>query len=159
MKEVSAGGVVFRRREGQVEIQLIEDRFGKMTLAKGKMEPGETVEQTALREIEEETGIVGTLVAPLNVVSYLYENSQLGTINKEVHYFLVEAGDGTLQPQVEEITGVAWYSPEEAWRLQSASGYDNNDQVLLLAFNRLGIKAGPESIHSGDGADVRLNGK
>jgi 8-oxo-dGTP pyrophosphatase MutT (NUDIX family) len=143
LKEVSAGGVVFRRRDGKVEIQLIEDRFGKMTLAKGKMEPGETVEQTALREIEEETGIVGTLIAPLNVIAYLYENSQLGTINKEVHYFLVEAADGTLQPQVEEITGVAWYSPQEAWRLQASAGYDNNDEVLLLAFNRLDINVGP----------------
>ncbi|KIL34601.1 NTP pyrophosphohydrolase [Cohnella kolymensis] len=146
MREVSAGGVVFRRREGQVEIQLIEDRFGKMTLAKGKMEPGETVEQTALREIEEETGVVGTIAAPLNIVAYQYENSQLGTINKEVHYFLVEAMEGSLQAQVEEIKGVAWYSPDEAWRLQSSSGYDNNDDVILLAYNRLGIKAGPASV-------------
>lgn len=143
MKEVSAGGVVFRRREGHVEIQLIEDRFGKMTLAKGKMEPGETARQTALREIQEETGIEGTILAPLSVISYHYENSELGTINKEVHYFLVEAREGSLEAQVEEITGVAWYSPQEAWRLQSVSGYDNNDEVLRLAFDRLGIDAGP----------------
>jgi 8-oxo-dGTP pyrophosphatase MutT (NUDIX family) len=140
--EISAGGVVFRRRDGQLEIQLIEDRFGRMTLAKGKMEPGETVEQTALREIQEETGITGQLSAPLNVISYFYEHAQLGLIQKEVHYYLVEANSGELQAQVEEITGVAWYSPLKAWKLQSESGYDNNDEVLRLAFEKLGVEVG-----------------
>lgn len=138
--EISAGGVVYRRRDGQLEIQLIEDRFGRMTLAKGKMELGETVEQTALREIQEETGITGHLTASLNVISYLYEHARLGTVQKEVHYYLVEAGEGQIQAQIEEIKGVAWYAPLEAWRLQRDSGYDNNDEVLRLAFNKLGVQ-------------------
>jgi 8-oxo-dGTP pyrophosphatase MutT (NUDIX family) len=141
--EISAGGVVYRWRDGQLEIQLIEDRFGRITLAKGKMEQGETVEQTALREIEEETGIKGQLAAPLNVMSYLYEHAQLGTVQKEVHYYLVEALEGHLQAQVEEITGVAWYKPEAAWQLQRDSGYDNNDEVLRLAFGKLGFEVEP----------------
>ncbi|WP_239617431.1 NUDIX hydrolase [Cohnella mopanensis] len=139
-KEISAGGVVYRKRDGQLEIQLIEDRFGRMTLAKGKMEPGETIEQTALREIQEETGIIGRLVAPLQIISYVYEHAQLGTVQKEVHYYLVEAGEGQLQAQVEEITGVAWYEPTQAWQLQLDSGYDNNDEVLRLALEKLGVK-------------------
>jgi len=138
--EISAGGVVYRRHDGQLEIQLIEDRFGRMTLAKGKMEPGETVEQTALREIQEETGITGQIAAPLRVISYVYEHAQLGTVRKEVHYYLVEAGNDQLQAQIEEISGVAWYEPLEAWRLQHESGYDNNDEVLRLAYDRLGIE-------------------
>lgn len=139
-KEISAGGVVYRQRDGQLEIQLIEDRFGRMTLAKGKMEPGETIEQTALREIQEETGITGQLSEPLQVISYVYEHAQLGTVQKEVHYYLVEAGEGLLQAQVEEITGVAWYEPSTAWRLQLDAGYDNNDDVLRLALEKLGIQ-------------------
>ena len=59
MKEISAGGVVFRKVDGELQIQLIQDRYGKISLPKGKMEPGETIEQTALREIVEETGIEG----------------------------------------------------------------------------------------------------
>jgi 8-oxo-dGTP pyrophosphatase MutT (NUDIX family) len=52
MRRSSAGGVVVRRMEnGEWLVQMIADCFGKMTLAKGKMEPGETIEQTALREI------------------------------------------------------------------------------------------------------------
>ncbi|MFD0672098.1 NUDIX hydrolase [Cohnella sp. GCM10027633] len=136
-KEISAGGVVYRRRDGGLEIQLIEDRFGKMTLAKGKMEPGETIEQTALREIEEETGLVGELRDKLTVIGYTYEHATLGTVEKEVHYYLVEAREGRLVAQVEEITGVGWYDPDTAWRLQLEQGYDNNDDVLRLALDKL----------------------
>jgi len=140
MREVAAGGVVFRRKDGAVEIQLIEDRFGKITLPKGRMEAGETPEETALREIAEETGIRGRIIRPLAVVRYKYETADRGTIDKEVHYFLVEAENGDLKAQVEEITGVAWYAPPEAWRLQQTSGYDNNSQVLAEAFEELGIR-------------------
>lgn len=139
VKEISAGGVVYRRREDKLEIQLIEDRFGRMTLAKGKMEPGETIEQTALREIVEETGIEGRIVDSLQVIAYQYEHAKLGTVQKEVHYYLVEALEGRLKAQVEEITGVAWYEPSEAWRLQLDSGYDNNDEVLRAGLAKLDL--------------------
>ncbi|MBB6675382.1 deoxyribose-phosphate aldolase [Cohnella nanjingensis] len=138
MKEISAGGVVYRNRNGKVEVQLIEDRFGKMTLAKGKMEQGETIEETALREIREETGIVGAIRGPLSVIRYQYETADRVTVQKEVHYYLVEASEGALQAQVEEIKGVAWYAPEESWRLQRSGGYDNNDEVLRQALQKLG---------------------
>jgi len=143
MKEVAAGGVVYRKIGSALEIQMIEDRFGKMTLAKGRMEPGETVEETALREIAEETGITGRIAAPIAVVRYQYEAEGRGTIDKEVHYFLVEADGGSLQAQVEEISGVAWHTPAEAWRLQNAAGYDNNRDVLAQALTLLGIPPEP----------------
>lgn len=142
-KEISAGGVVYRKHGELLEIQLIEDRFGRMTLAKGKMEAGETIEQTALREIEEETGITGQISGPLTIIFYVYEHVQLGAIQKEVHYYLVEANSGQLEAQVEEIKGVAWYAPLEAWQLQRDSGYDNNDEVLRLALTKLGVEVGP----------------
>ncbi|WP_084423060.1 deoxyribose-phosphate aldolase [Cohnella thermotolerans] len=144
MKEISAGGVVYRNRDGRLEIQLIRDRFGKMTLAKGKAEPGETIEQTALREIREETGISGTIVAPLSVVRYEYESAEQVTVQKEVHYYLVEADRGTLRAQESEIAGVAWHEPGESWRLQLAEGYDTNDEVLRQALRRLGCEVGPD---------------
>lgn len=91
MREISAGGVVYRRFEGQPQIQMIQDRYGKITLPKGKMETGETIEQTALREILEETGITGSIVQPLETITYQFTLSGVGLIDKEVHYFLVEA--------------------------------------------------------------------
>jgi 8-oxo-dGTP pyrophosphatase MutT (NUDIX family) len=143
MKEIAAGGVVYRKKGAVLEIQIIEDRFGKITLAKGRMEAGETVEQTALREIAEETGIIGRIVQSISVIRYQYEAVNRGTIDKEVHYFLVEADGGELQAQVEEISGVAWYDPQEAWRLQLASGYENNNEVMARALFKLGIEVDP----------------
>lgn len=139
MKEISAGGVVYRRQDGKLHVQMIQDRYGKITLAKGKMEPGETVEQTALREILEETGIHGRIVEPVEVIAYQYTNAKAETVDKEVHYYLVEATDGALQAQVEEIRGVEWLEPEEAWRQQLESGYENNNSVLGSALRKLGF--------------------
>lgn len=140
MKEISAGGVVYRVRESKKEIQLIMDRYGKMTLAKGKMEPGETIEQTALREIREETGIDGTIIAPLERIGYQYTHAEWGVVDKEVHYYLVEATGGDLRAQVEEIGGVEWFDPSEAWERQKRSGYANNDSVLKKALEALRIE-------------------
>lgn len=139
-KEISAGGVVYRNTEEGLEIQLIVDRYAKISLAKGKMEPGETIEETALREIQEETGMIGKIIEPVDVIKYTYEHSSLGTVDKEVHYYLVEALSGDLQPQVEEIKGVAWYKPLEAWEKQKQNGYDNNDKILKQALQKLGVE-------------------
>ncbi|WP_160034355.1 NUDIX hydrolase [Paenibacillus sp. An7] len=139
-KEISAGGVVYRNTEEGLEIQLIVDRYAKISLAKGKMEPGETIEETALREIQEETGMIGKIIEPVDVIKYTYEHASLGTVDKEVHYYLVEALSGDLQPQVEEIKGVAWYKPLEAWEKQKQNGYDNNDKILKQALQKLGIE-------------------
>ncbi|MCD1261594.1 deoxyribose-phosphate aldolase [Paenibacillus athensensis] len=141
MKEISAGGVVFRREADELLIQLIQDRFGNMTLAKGKMEPGETVEETALREIGEETGIHGRIVGPLERIAYRFSDAVKGDVEKEVHYYLVEALDADVQVQVEEISDVLWLTPEEAWKRQLESGYDNNNVVLHKALARLGCRA------------------
>ncbi|WP_336771706.1 NUDIX hydrolase [Paenibacillus sp. MMO-58] len=141
MVEISAGGVVYRRNEaGLLQIQLIQDRYGKVSLPKGKMEPGETVEQTALREIAEETGMIGVIVKPIDQIKYQYHDANKGTVNKEVHYYLVEAVGGSLQAQVEEIRGVEWFDPLEAWRRQKQSGYENNNRIVAGALSLLGVK-------------------
>lgn len=140
MKEISAGGVVYRQNGGRIQIQLIQDRYGRISLAKGKMEAGETIEETALREILEETGIVGRIKDKLEMIGYQYTQAEKGVVDKEVHYFLVEAQSGELQPQIEEIRNVEWYEPEEAWRKQQESGYDNNHSVLRKALDKLGLQ-------------------
>lgn len=140
MKEISAGGVVYRRLEGRLEILLIQDRFGKITLPKGKMEPGETMEETALREIREETGITGRIIEPLERVEYQFTLPQKGAVTKEVQYYLVEASGGDLAAQIEEIRGVEWLGPREAWKKQLEHGYENNNSVLYRALIRLGIE-------------------
>lgn len=139
MKEISAGGVVYRRVNGAVQIQLIEDRYGKISLPKGKMEPGETAEETALREIAEETGIAGKITDVLETVQYTYTHPEKGEVDKAVYYFLVEAVGGELKAQTEEIRRVEWCDPGTAVRLQRKQGYPNNEIVLKRALDKLGV--------------------
>ncbi|RCX22757.1 ADP-ribose pyrophosphatase YjhB (NUDIX family) [Fontibacillus phaseoli] len=139
-KEISAGGVVYRNEGGQLQIQLITDRYGRLSFAKGKSEPGETVEETALREIREETGITGKIDALIDIIAYTYNHPVHGPVDKEVHYYLVESRGGQLRPQLEEIRGVAWYEPMDAWEKQLKSGYDNNDFILEKGLLMLGLE-------------------
>jgi 8-oxo-dGTP pyrophosphatase MutT (NUDIX family) len=139
MVEISAGGLVYRWEKDKLQVQMIQDRYGKITLPKGKMEPGETVEETALREIMEETGITGRIIEPITLITYQFVHSKAGLIDKEVHYYLVEAIGGTIQAQIEEIRGVEWLTPLEAWRQQKTAGYDNNEEVVRTGLKRLGI--------------------
>jgi 8-oxo-dGTP pyrophosphatase MutT (NUDIX family) len=140
MKEISAGGLVYRILEDELQIQLIQDRYGKITLPKGKMEAGETVEQTALREIFEETGIIGQIMEPIALICYQFVHPKAGQIDKEVHYYLVKAIGGTIQAQVAEIRGVEWLTPKEAWRQQKNAGYSNNDNIVRNAYQLLGLE-------------------
>ncbi|WP_442603689.1 NUDIX hydrolase [Paenibacillus sp. KN14-4R] len=139
MLEISAGGVVYRKVDNKLQIQMIKDRFGKMTLAKGKMELGETVEQTAIREIWEETGITSEIRDFLEMIKYQFTHPEKGVIDKEVHYFLAEAISGETVAQIEEIGEVHWLEPLAAWHEQLNAGYDNNDSVLRLGLQKLGV--------------------
>lgn len=124
MKEISAGGVVYRRTpEHGLQIQLIQDRYGKVSLPKGKMEPGETVEETALREIAEETGLQGRIVEPIDQIKYQYRHEAKGLVDKEVHYYLVEAtgvaaGAGRGDPRRRVVRAGGGLAPPEAVRLR-----------------------------------------
>lgn len=139
MKEISAGGVVYRKSRDKIELMLIEDRYMKASLPKGKQEDGETIEETALREIQEETGIIGKIIEPLETIYYSYFHPSLGPIQKEVHYYLVEAISGQLKPQIEEINKVDWLSSKELWQKQKSYGYENNLSVIKKAYQFLGL--------------------
>lgn len=138
MKEYSAGGVVYRKLQGRVEVLLIHDRFGKTTLPKGHLEDGETEKEAAVREVEEETGIAAEIVGdPLGIISFQFDVPGKGTITKEVTYYLMRAVSGETKPQVEEIRDVFWYSLDEATQIHLERGYDNNNVIIERAVNRL----------------------
>ncbi|EGL82677.1 NUDIX hydrolase [Caldalkalibacillus thermarum TA2.A1] len=137
MKEISAGGVVFKQEGSKIKVLLIEDRYHRLTIPKGKQEAGETLEQTALREIEEETGIKGEIIQPLTKVYYTYTDPKRGHIDKEVMYYLVKATSGEVEPQLEEINKVFWLDLHSAWQAQQENGYDNNDEVFKQAYTYL----------------------
>lgn len=111
VEETSAGGLVIDRTEHELRAALIarHDRRGRLvwSLPKGHLEEGETAEQAARREVEEETGIVGRVVAPLGVIDFWFiaENRR---IHKTVHHYLMEASGGELSDADAEVEQVAW---------------------------------------------------
>ncbi|GAA5157864.1 NUDIX hydrolase [Amycolatopsis dongchuanensis] len=107
--ETSAGGlVVDAGRERAVLIGRL-DRHGKLlwSLPKGHIEDGETVEQTALREVKEETGISARVLCPLGTIDYWFV-AERRRVHKTVHHFLLEAVGGELSDEDVEVTEVAW---------------------------------------------------
>lgn len=133
MKEISAGGVVYNIENGLIKILMIEDRCNKWTLPKGKNEDGETYEETAIREILEETGINGKIIKFLDKVKYEYYHPSANKIEKEVYFYLVEAYSEQIQVQFSEINSAHWLTLEEAWHKQRTYGYDNNLNVIKQA--------------------------
>lgn len=110
-EEVSAGGIVFRKDSGEVEI-LISKHSGHhgWVFPKGhvgdKIE-GETKEKAALREVEEETGVVGKILHPLSPIDYWYE-FRGEKRHKTVFYFLMEYQKGDIQNHDWEMEEVEW---------------------------------------------------
>jgi 8-oxo-dGTP pyrophosphatase MutT (NUDIX family) len=83
------------------------------TLPKGTPDPGETIEETALREVGEETGLEVRIVEPLSAIEYDFV--QDGTrIHKTVHYYLMEAVGGDLAHHDAEFERVRWVAFDEA---------------------------------------------
>lgn len=103
----AAGGIV-NNPEGDI---LFIKRLGKWDLPKGKMEKGESREESAVREIEEETGLKDVeLIKPINTTYHIYVERNGEKILKCTHWFEMNFnGEDTSKPQIEEgITEVAW---------------------------------------------------
>ena len=116
--EISSGGVVVRRSSQGYEVCLVND--GKYWgFPKGHIEPGETPEVAAMREISEETGLpLASLMlrAALPPSEYVYRRPNHGIlVFKRVHHFIVEApGGAELQPDPAEIADAGWFGFEDA---------------------------------------------
>ena len=78
--------------------------------------------------------MAGRLDKKLDVITYEYHHPVTGeTVNKEVHYYLVEAYNTEITVQLEEINDVHWHTAAEAWDLQRKRGYRNNDNVFRIS--------------------------
>ena len=126
--EKSCGAVVFRKYHGYIELLLIKHVVGgHWSFPKGHVEAGETEEQTALREIKEETGIDVELITTFReVVSY----SPKRDTTKDVIYFLGKAKNFQYTPQEEEIAQIKWVEINLA---HSFLTYDNDKQLVNKA--------------------------
>jgi 8-oxo-dGTP pyrophosphatase MutT (NUDIX family) len=127
-REFSAGGVVVKRLRGTWHVAAIHPRGrkpGVWALPKGNIAPGEDPAATALREVEEETGIQGTVVSKLGDVRYVYTWDG-ERIFKVVSFYLVRARKGRLGAIDEkfavEVDEARWLPLAEAPRLLSYGG-------------------------------------
>ena len=135
----SAGGVVYRRRNGSFEIALVgRSRAGIWGLPKGTPQPGETREETALREVREETGLEVRLIEPLGSIDYWFIAE--GTrFHKTVHYYLMEAIGGDISRHDLEYDLVAWFPIDKAVHRMT---YPNERGMVALAAERLAPSQG-----------------
>jgi 8-oxo-dGTP pyrophosphatase MutT (NUDIX family) len=134
--ETSAGGLVVDGidgpREGQVAALIGRiDRRGRMlwSLPKGHIEQGETAEQTAIREVAEETGIRGDVLAALGSIDYWFV-TEGRRVHKTVHHYLLRFLGGELSDDDVEVSEVAWVPLEE---LPSRLAYADERRLAEVA--------------------------
>lgn len=128
-REVSAGGIVFRRDDdGTPRFLLIRDSYQHWGFPKGHLEDGETPAAAALRETHEETGLeLLVTVGPIRVIDWHFR-FRGRYIHKFCHFFLFESPSGDANPQADEgITAVRWEHLDRALEVLS---YDNARGVL-----------------------------
>jgi 8-oxo-dGTP pyrophosphatase MutT (NUDIX family) len=134
-RATSAGGVVVRQGEAGIELVLGRRRRERdgatWSLPKGTPNADETIEQAALREVEEETGLQVRIVAPIGPIEYYFVQS--GTrIHKTVHYYLMEAVGGDMRLHDHEFDEVRWVARGEARQIMT---FPTEREVVELAWS------------------------
>jgi len=133
-KEVSAGGVVYRRADDGLEVVLASRRTrrGQLAwgLAKGGIEIGETREQAAIREVREETGLTADIEADLGDTKYMYVWDDI-RIRKTVHFFLMRHTGGDVEDRDDEMEEIRWFPMERA--IKRAAYRGERDMLVKAA--------------------------
>lgn len=136
VRETSAGGLVVAGLDGPREklcAALIgrTDRRGRLlwSLPKGHIEKGETAEETAVREVAEETGIRGRVLATLGSIDYWFV-TEGRRVHKTVHHYLLVSLGGELSDADIEVTEVAWVPLSE---LESRLAYADERRLAEIA--------------------------
>ncbi|AEF38332.1 conserved hypothetical protein [Mycolicibacter sinensis] len=136
MHETSAGGLVVDGIDGPREDQVAAligrvDRRGRMlwSLPKGHIEVGETAEQTAIREVAEETGVQGDVLAALGSIDYWFV-TEGRRVHKTVHHYLLRFSGGELCDDDVEVSEVAWVPVRE---LPSRLAYADERRLAVVA--------------------------
>lgn len=134
--KLAAGCVVYRHDPtGAPLLLLIHDKYGRWTLPKGHLEAGESDQEAAVREVLEETGVVGELGVLVARIVYTVRSKRGLERIKQVTFFLLRADSSDARPQAEEgISAAEWFAPEEALE---RIGYPQVCNVLAQAITML----------------------
>jgi 8-oxo-dGTP pyrophosphatase MutT (NUDIX family) len=132
-REISAGGVVYRRDGDEIEIVLASRRTrrGELAwgLAKGGIEDDESMEDAAVREVREETGLLAEIEASLGETRYFYVWGDV-RIRKTVHFFLMRHTGGDIDDRDDEMEEIRWFPLQRALK---RAAYRGERDVLVRA--------------------------
>lgn len=122
--QVSAGGVIFRRNKELIEIAMVSTKNGAVwCLPKGLIDRGEKPEETAVREVKEETGLNGKIIEKLGEITYWYYLKEENVkCKKTVHFFLMEFMCGDISEHDWEVDTVSWFPLDEAIKKATYKG-------------------------------------
>jgi 8-oxo-dGTP pyrophosphatase MutT (NUDIX family) len=131
-RAVSAGGVVLSEPAPDAQVALVARRSARgelqWTLPKGTQEAGESIVATALREVQEETGLEVELLAELDTIDYWFVWAPEQTrYHKFVHYFLMRAVGGDLSLHDREMEEARWFQMDQA---HAAMAFANERKLL-----------------------------
>ena len=117
----SAGGVASRPGEKGLEVAIIKtSEEGRWQLPKGIVDPGETPDQAALREVREEAGITCELIEPIDTIEYWFVGSYDGPkkrYHKKVSFFLMKYLSGDVADHDHEVSEARWVSFDDALKM------------------------------------------
>ena len=155
VREISSGGVVYRRHKGAVEIALIRVR-DRWCLPKGQVEEGEGLQETALREVREETGLEGKNIAKLGDITYWYTNrtreGETIRIFKRVYFYLIRWLKGDVSRHDDEVEEAAWFPIAKALgQIYHSTERDILKKAEALLDHRIGKKSPPRAGQAGGG--------
>ncbi|MDE0824337.1 MAG: NUDIX hydrolase [Dehalococcoidia bacterium] len=113
---VSAGGVVYQMNAGRLETVLCgRSQPVRWSLAKGTPDPGETLEETALREVREETGLEVEIDGSLGSIDYWFADREKEVrYHKTVHFYLMIPVGGATDQHDPEFDVVQWFDAKQA---------------------------------------------
>ncbi len=128
----SSGGVIFRRINNEIEIVLIAVKNNNIwTLPKGLIDKGERSEDTAIREILEETGLSGSIIDLIGEKSFwFYIKNNNTKCKKTVVYYLLEHTGGDVKNNCWEVDEVKWFPIDAA--ITKAS-YKSDKEIIKKA--------------------------
>lgn len=136
VREPTAGGIVFRRnKSGDVEILLIQDAKDRWTIPKGHIEEGETAQETAIREIGEEAGVVESeAICWLGKIHFRYRRVSTLVLMTTQIYLVKALGDTDDIKKEEWMNGIKWFKFHDALDVIE---YEDIGKLMLLAMKRI----------------------
>ena len=126
MDQISSGGVAFRWSNSEPEIAIVSVKPKlRWQLPKGIVDPGESPQVTAVREVREEAGVETELIRLIETIEYWYRSVKYGKpvrYHKFVHFYLLEYKSGDVADHDHEVEESRWVSIDEALQMLAFKG-------------------------------------